>query len=390
MSIDRAPTVLPLDGLLVVAIEQAVAAPFASRQLADLGARVIKIERPDGGDFARGYDRAANGVSSHFAWLNRGKESVTADLKDPADRAMVGELIARADVFIQNLAPGAAARMELDAKTLCALHPRLIACDVSGYGAGGPYEHRKAYDLLIQCEAGLVSVTGSADAPAKVGVSVADVSGGMYAYSGVLTALYERERTGRGTAFSVSLFDGLSEWMSQPALYAHHSGADPPRTGASHAAIAPYGPFATRDGDEVNLGVQNEREWRALCAEVLEHPALADDPRFASNPERVAHRRELDAAMRPTLRELDAATLIARLQAAGIAFGIMRSAGDLVAHPQHVQRGRWTTVGSPGGELAALKPPVIVEGREPAMGPVPALGSHDQAVRAWLAEAAST
>jgi crotonobetainyl-CoA:carnitine CoA-transferase CaiB-like acyl-CoA transferase len=389
MGQDQGPAAgqLPLAGLVVVAIEQAVAAPFASRQLADLGARVIKIERPDGGDFARGYDRTANGMSSFFAWLNRGKESVTADLKDAADRAMVGELVARADVFLQNLAPGAAARLGLDAKSLVARHPRLVACDVSGYGAGGPYEHRKAYDLLIQCEAGLVATTGTPDAPAKVGMSVADISGGMYTYSGVLTALYERERTGAGTAFSVSLFDGLSEWMTQPALYSHYSGADPRRAGASHASIAPYGPFATSDGAEVNLGVQNEREWRALCADVVEQPELAGDPRFATNPERVAHRTELDAALRPALACLDASTLVARLEAAGIAFGVMRSAGELVEHPQHVARGRWTVVGSPVGDLVALKPPVVVDGREPAMGPVPALGEHDGSVRAWLAEA---
>jgi crotonobetainyl-CoA:carnitine CoA-transferase CaiB-like acyl-CoA transferase len=369
----------------VVAIEQAVAAPFASRQLSDLGARVIKIERPDGGDFARGYDRAALGTSSFFAWLNRGKESVVADLKDDGDREMVGELVARADVFIQNLAPGAAARMGLDAKTLVERHPRLIACDVSGYGEGGPYERRKAYDLLIQCEAGLVSITGSPDAPAKVGISVADISGGMYTYSGILTALYERERTGAGTAMSVALFDGLSEWMTQPALYGHYGGADPRRVGASHASIAPYGPFATAGGEEINIGVQNEREWRVLCADVLGRPKLADDPRFASNPERIANRAALDAELRPLLAALDAGALIERLQHAGIAFGVMRAAHELVEHPQHVARGRWTTVGSPGGELVALKPPVIVAGREFAMGPVPALGEHTDAVRAWLA-----
>ncbi|MBB4665227.1 CoA transferase [Conexibacter arvalis] len=375
----------PLDGLLVVAIEQAVAAPFASRQLADLGARVIKVERRDGGDFARDYDRAADGMSSFFVWLNRGKESITADLKDDEDRALVSELIGRADVFVQNLAPGAAARLGLDATALAAAHPRLIACDLSGYGGGGPYERRKAYDLLIQCEAGLVSITGSEREPAKVGVSIADISGGMYAYSGILTALYERERTGRGAALAVSLFDGLSEWMSQPALYGHYSGADPRRNGAAHASIAPYGPYATGDGEEVNLGVQNGREWRILCDEIAGRPELADDPRFATNSDRVANRAALDAELRPAIARLRAAELIERLEAAGIAFGVMRSAGALLDHPQHRARDRWTTVETPVGPLAALKPPVVVGGREPRLGAVPALGEHDAAIRAWLA-----
>jgi crotonobetainyl-CoA:carnitine CoA-transferase CaiB-like acyl-CoA transferase len=380
---------LPLSGLLVVAVEQAVAAPFASRQLADLGARVIKIERSEGGDFARGYDHTAKGTSSFFAWLNRGKESVVADLKDSTDRAMLGLLISRADVFIQNLAPYAAARLGLDAKELVAQHPKLIACDVSGYGEGGPYDGRKAYDLLIQCEAGLVSITGTPESPSKAGISVADISGGMYALTGILTALYERERTGRGTALNVSLFDGLSEWMSQPALYGHYGEADLARVGASHASISPYGPFATSTGQEINLGVQNQREWSVLCAEVLGRPELADDPRFATNPDRVGNRAALDATLRPLVAQMEPVELTKRLQAASIAFGVMRTAHELVTHPQHVDRGRWTTVSSPGGELAALKPPVIVDGREPAMGAVPALGEHTEAVRAWLAQAST-
>jgi itaconate CoA-transferase len=376
----------PLAELLVVSIEQAVAAPFAARQLADLGARVIKVERPDSGDFARHYDRAAGGMSSYFAWLNRGKESVTADLKETEDRAFVGELVARADVFIQNLAPGAAARLGLDARTLVAQHPRLIACDLSGYGSGGPYEQRKAYDLLIQCETGLVSITGTQDAPAKAGISIADIAGGMYAYSGILTALYERERTGRGAALAVSLFDGLSEWMTQPALYGHHSGADPRRNGAAHASIAPYGPFATLDGEEINLGVQNGREWRILCERIAGRADLFDDPRFATNADRVANRAALDAELGPAIARFRTVELVSALGDAGIAFGVMRSAGDLLSHPQHVERDRWTHVASPVGALPALKPPVVVDGREPQLGPVPALGEHDSTVRAWLAQ----
>ncbi len=298
---------------------------------------------------------------------------------------MLETLIERADVFIQNLAPDAAARLGVDAQTLVTRYPRLIACNVSGYGSGGPYGRRKAYDLLIQCEAGLVSVTGTPESPAKVGISVADISGGMYAFAGILTALYERERTGAGTALNVSLFDGLSEWMSQPALYGHYTGADPMRVGAAHASISPYGPFATSSGQEINIGVQNEREWRVLCCGVLGRAELADDPRFATNPDRVANRAALDAVLRPLFSQFDPDDLIDRLQTANIAFGVMRAAHELVDHPQHVARGRWTTVSSPGGELTALKPPVIVDGRELAMGAVPALGEHTEVVKTWLA-----
>jgi itaconate CoA-transferase len=370
--------------LLVVAIEQAVAAPFASRQLADLGARVLKVERPDGGDFARAYDTAARGISSHFAWLNYGKESVVADLKNDNDRQFVEELVGRADVFIQNLAPGAAQRLGLDAGTLVGRYPRLVACDISGYGSGGPYENRKAYDLLIQCEAGLVATTGSPEAPAKAGIAVADIAAGMYAFSGVLAALYERERTGHGLAFEVSLFDALAEWMGYPALYGHYRGADPPRTGASHASIAPYGPFPTRDANEINIAIQNEREWRVFCTDILGRSELAEDPRFVTNAERVAHRAELEQLVTEHLAASTLDDLTRQLDAARIAFAMVRSAGELVDHPQLVERNRWTMVDSPVGELLALKPPVVIVNREPAAAAIPALGEHTDTVRQWL------
>lgn len=378
---------LPLEGLLVVCIEQAVAAPFASRQLADLGARVIKVERLEGGDFARDYDTAVRGLSSYFAWLNRGKESIVADLKAGGDRTMVEELISRADVFIQNLAPGAADRLDLGAAQLHARYPQLIACDVSGYGRGGPHGARKAYDLLIQCEAGLVSITGSPESPAKAGISIADIAGGMYAYSGILTALYERERTGRGTVLEVSLFDALAEWMSAPAYYGHYTGSDPRRTGASHATIAPYGPFATVSGAQVNIGIQNSREWKTFCVRVLNRPELVDDPRFRTNSLRVENRDELKRLIGEAIAHLAIDGLVRELEGAQLAFGIMRGAGELIDHPQLRERDRLRTIGSPEGELVAMLPPVIVAGREPAMGDVPALGEHDEAVRTWLASA---
>lgn len=377
------PPPLPLDGLLVVSIEQAVAAPFASRQLADLGARVIKVERPDGGDFARNYDTVANGTSSAFAWLNRGKESITANLKDAEDRGFVEVLIGQADVYIQNLAPGSAERMGLDAASLVGRFDRLVACDLSGYGRGGPYGERKAYDLLIQCEAGLVSVTGSPDAPAKAGISIADIAGGMYAYSGILTALYDRERTGRGTALEVALLDALAEWMGYPAFYGYYSGVDPERTGPAHATIAPYGPFATSSGREINLAIQNHREWRALCADVLDRPSLADDARFVDNAARIAHRAELQEVIGAALSEFGLEELVARLEATDLAFAITRSVRELVDHPQLLARGRWHTVPAPGGPVVALEPPVTVNGRPAAMGGVPALGEHDTSVREW-------
>src|SRR4051794_23993076 len=286
-------TVQPLHGLTVVAVEQAVAAPFATRQLADLGARVIKIERPDGGDFARGYDTTVKGLSSYFVWLNRSKESLTLDLKRPPCADLLSRLLARADVFVQNLAPGAADRIGTAPALLRRQHPRLIVCTVSGYGSSGPYGQKKAYDLLVQSEVGLVSLTGSEDAAAKVGISVADIAAGMYAYSGILTALLARTATGAGTSVEVSLFDALSEWMGQPAYYTAYGGAPPPRSGANHASIAPYGPFRTGDGGAITLGIQNAREWTRFCADVLEMPTLATDARFDTNTRRVQHRPAL-------------------------------------------------------------------------------------------------
>ncbi len=367
----------------MVALEQAVAIPFATRQLADLGARVIKIERPGAGDFARGYDGAVHGQSSYFIWLNRGKESIELDVKDPADRAVLDALLARADVFLQNLAPGAADRLGLGADELTRRYPRLITCSVSGYGPDGPYARKKAYDLLVQCEAGLLSVTGTETEPAKAGISVADIAAGMYAYSGVLTALYERERTGRGTSLEVAMLDALGEWMSQPFYYSVYGDRPSPRTGARHASISPYGPFPAKDG-VVFLGIQNEREWAVLCEHILGRPDLLTDPRFGSNTDRVAHHDELTAVITEVFSAIPAAQLEAALEAAGIANARMRTLAEFAAHPQLQARDRWREVDSPQGRVRALLPPVTVPGREPAMGAVPALGQHTAAIRAEL------
>ncbi|HMH36639.1 MAG TPA: CaiB/BaiF CoA-transferase family protein [Streptosporangiaceae bacterium] len=371
----------PLDGLLVVALEQAVAAPFATRQLADLGARVIKIERAGAGDFARGYDTSVLGQASYFVWLNRGKESVELDVKSPGGQQAMAALLARADVFVQNLAPGAAERLGLDAAGLLARHRRLICCSVSGYGPDGPYAGKKAYDLLVQCEAGLLSVTGTPDAPCKAGISAADIAAGMYAYSGVLTALYERERTGRGSSFEVSLLDALGEWMTQPYLYTVYGGQEPRRTGARHASISPYGPYQARGG-EVFIGLQNEREWAVLCEKVLARSDLVTDERFATNPDRVKHDDELTAIIEDVLASMTPDEVVARLDAAGIASARLRTPAEFAAHPQLAARDRWREADTPGGPVRALLPPVTVPGREAAMGAVPALGQHTEAVLA--------
>jgi itaconate CoA-transferase len=373
---------LPLEGILVVALEQAVAAPFASRQLADLGARVIKVERP-GGDFARRYDGSVHGEASYFVWLNRGKESIELDVKDDADRRVLAALLDRADVFVQNLAPGAAARLGLAADDLRAAHPRLITCSVSGYGDGGPYTDKKAYDLLVQCEAGLLSVTGSPDEPAKAGISVADIAAGMYAYSGILAALYERERTGEGGSLDVAMLDALGEWMSQPFYYSVYGGQPARRTGARHASISPYGPYAAAGG-QVFLGLQNEREWAVLCEKILGRPELIADPRFAGNPDRVAHDAELTPIIEAALAAIPAGELTAALDAAGIANARLRTPAEFGAHPQLAARDRWREVATPGGPARALLPPVTVPGREAAMGAVPAVGEHSAAIRAEL------
>lgn len=371
---------LPLKGITVVAVEQAVAAPFATRQLADLGARVIKVERP-GGDFARGYDRTVLGQSSYFVWLNRGKESVVLDIKDAADRALLGAMIDRADVFVQNLIPGAAARAGLDAATLRAARPSLVHCSISGYGEDGPYAAKKAYDLLIQCETGLVLSTGTPDTPAKAGFSVADLATGVYAYSGILAALYDRERTGTGATLRVSLLDALGELMMQPAYFSRYGGEPPRRTGARHPSISPYGPFQAADG-AVFFGIQNEREWLILCRDVLGRPGLAADPRFASNPDRVAHHDELTAIIESSFANRTVNEVSSALEAAGIANALLRTPADLTRHPQLLARDRWRTVGTPGGEIGALLPPVDIAGVAPVMGPVPALGEHTDAIRA--------
>ena len=374
----------PLEDLTVVSLEQAVAAPFATRQLADLGARVIKVERPGVGDFARHYDETVKGLSSHFVWLNRSKESVAVDLKSERGQEVVKALVARADVFVQNLAPGAAERLGLGAAELRARQPRLVHCSISGYGTGGPYTDKKAYDLLVQCESGLVSVTGTPDTPVKVGISVADIAAGMYAYSGILTALLRRGATGQGATLEVSMLEALAEWMGFPMYYGWYGGSDPVRSGASHSAIAPYGPFPCGDGGQVFLGIQNEREWAAFCTNVLDEPELATDARFATNSLRVAHRDELTAVVAKAFAGLGTDTVVERLEEAGIANARLRDLHGLVEHEQLAARDRWREVGSPAGPLRALVPPAMPDGEEPVMGPIPAVGEDTERILAEL------
>ncbi len=375
---------LPLEGITVVSLEQAVAAPFATRQLADLGARVIKVERPGAGDFARGYDETVNGLASHFVWLNRSKESLTLDLKHSEAKDILEKLLADADVFVQNLAPGATERLGFGVDRLRKDFPQLIVCNISGYGSSGPYRDKKAYDLLLQCETGLVSITGTPETPSKVGISAADIACGMYTYTGVLTALYTRQKTGEGAAFEVSLFEALGEWMGFPAYFTAYGGTQPPRTGASHAAIAPYGPFAAGDGKTVFLGIQNEREWASFCEVVLEHPEVATDPRFDSNSKRSANIEELRAIIEEVFRDFDADRIIERLDAARIANARMNTVQEFVDHPQLAARNRWREVGSPAGPLQALLPPVTMQGVEPRMAPIPGLGEHTEKILAEL------
>jgi itaconate CoA-transferase len=370
----------PLDGILVVALEQAVAAPFATRQLADLGARVIKVERPGGGDFARGYDQTVHGQSSYFVWLNRSKESVVLDVKDETDRALLGRLIDRADVFMQNLAPGAADRLGLGAAALRPGRQQLIHCSITGYGPDGPYSMKKAYDLLIQCETGLVMSTGTPEVPSKAGISIADIATGMYAFSGILTALYDRERTGSGASIQVSMLDALGELAMQPAYFSRYGGEPPRRTGARHPSISPYGPFQTGDGS-VFFGIQNDREWVILCRDILRQPALAADPRFAANRDRVAHTDELTAIIERALGTLTADEAGQALEAAGIASARLRTPEEFTRHPQLRARLRLRQVHTSGGDIDALLPPVEIAGQTPVMGPVPALGEHTDAVR---------
>ncbi len=366
-----------LDGLLVLALEQAVAAPYCSSRLADAGARVIKIERPEG-DFARGYDKVAKGQSSYFVWLNRGKQSLVADIKQPEDAALLHRILARADVFIQNLMPGAAARAGFGAEALRKAHPRLITVDVSGYGDAGPYARMKSYDMLVQAETGLASITGGPEAPARVGVSVCDIAAGMYAHQAVLEALIRRGRTGGGASIKVSLFDGMADWMAVPLLFSDYGPGAPKRAGLMHPSVAPYNAFASADGTPILISIQNDREWRGFCADILEQPALADDPRFATNVQRVANRAAMDAIIAACFARHDTDALCARLEQAGIAFGRVNDVAAFARHPQL----RRVTVATPEGEIAIPAPPPIVDGaRTPALGAVPAIGAHDDLIR---------
>lgn len=371
---------LPLDGITVVSLEQAVAAPFATRQLADMGARVIKVERPEVGDFARSYDTRTRGLSSHFVWLNRSKESITLNLKEEAAREILHSLLETADVFVQNLAPGATGRLGFGTEALRDRHPGLVVCDVSGYGASGPYRDKKAYDLLVQCETGLVSVTGTRETPSKAGIAVADIAAGMYAYSGILASLFRRERTGRGAAIEVSLFEALAEWMGFPAYYAMYGGDEPTRSGSSHASIAPYGPFACSGGEVIFISIQNEREWGKFCGVVLGRPELAEDPRFASNSDRLANRETLDREIEHTFGGLDANEAMRKLEDASIANARLRSVAEFLDHPQLKARDRWREVGSPAGPLHALLPPGLPADTEPVMAPIPDVGEHTDAI----------
>ena len=383
----------PLDGTTVVSLEHAVAAPFCTRQLADLGARVIKVERPGSGDFARGYDQRVQGQSSHFTWINRSKQSLALDLKqDEAMQALL-QLLEGADVLVQNLAPGAAARMGLSYAALRERFPRLIVCDISGYGADGPYRDKKAYDLLIQSEAGFLSVTGTPEVPSKAGISVADIAAGMYAYTNILSALLLRGRTGEGSHIDVSMLEALGEWMGYPMYYAFDGAPPPPRTGASHASIYPYGPFEAGkdvgDGGTVMLGLQNEREWKLFCEQVLLQPALAADARFDSNARRNANREELRALILGVFNALDAAQVVQRLDAAGIANARVNDMAGLWAHPQLAARQRWCSVDTPAGPVQALLPPGANSAFDYRMEAVPAVGEHSAAILAelgWSAE----
>ncbi|MDH1702583.1 CaiB/BaiF CoA transferase family protein [Comamonas terrigena] len=379
----------PLDGITAVSLEHAVAAPFCTRQLADLGARVIKVERPGSGDFARGYDQRVNGQSSHFTWINRSKQSLALDVKQPQAKQALLALLASADVLVQNLAPGAAARMGLSYEALKAHNPRLIVCDISGYGSDGPYRDKKAYDLLIQSEAGFLSVTGTPETPSKSGISVADIAAGMYAYTNILSALLLRGKTGEGSHIDVSMLEAMGEWMGYPLYYAYDGATPPPRTGASHASIYPYGPFQAGDGGTVMLGLQNEREWKVFCDAVLLRPEVATDARFNSNANRNTHRAALQELILQEFQALTAAQLVERLETAGIANARVNDMAGLWAHPQLAARQRWRTVDTPAGEVPALLPPGVNSAFDYRMDPIPAVGQHNAAILAelgWSAE----
>ena len=370
----------PLEGTTVISLEHAVAAPLCTRHLADLGARVIKIERPKVGDFARQYDERVDGLASHFVWINRSKESLTLNLKDPAGMEVMQKLLAEADVLVQNLAPGATKRLGLDYDSLAAEHPQLIVCDISGYGEKGPYTTKKAYDLLVQSEAGFLSVTGTPDTPSKAGISIADIAAGIYAYNSILAALLQRHKTNKGGRIEVSMLEALAEWMGFPLYYSYKGAQPPARAGASHAAIYPYGPFTAGDGRSVILGLQNEREWKTFCEEVLQQPDLTTDPRFDDNSKRSQNREQLDEIIHQAFADLRIAEVIQRLEKAGIANGNLNSMQDLWQHPQLQARQRWTHIESPIGTLPALLPPGVHSSFEYRMDPVPALGEHSETI----------
>jgi crotonobetainyl-CoA:carnitine CoA-transferase CaiB-like acyl-CoA transferase len=381
---------LPLDGITVVSIEQAIAGPFATRQLADLGARVIKVERPGVGDFARSYDTTVKGLASHFVWTNRSKQSLTLDLKTPEGIDVLERLFARADVCLHNLAPGAMARLGFGSAALRERYPRLVICEISGYGTSGPYRDKKAYDLLVQSEAGLVSITGTPETPSKVGISVADIAAGMYAFSSILAALLRRASTGAGAVLDISMFDALAEWMGYAAYYTDYGGTTLPRTGARHAAIAPYGPYTAGDGQVVYLGLQNDREWTRFCRDVLARPDMESDARFSSGALRVENQAALDAIITSTFAALTAEEVVRRLEAAQIANARMNSVAEFIAHPQLAARQKWRLVGSPAGPLRALIPPFGFDDAEPRMDPIPALGEHTEPILRELGIDATT
>jgi itaconate CoA-transferase len=366
----------PLDDITVIALEHAVAGPFCTRQLADLGARVIKIERPGVGDFARHYDHRVRGLASHFVWVNRSKESLTLDIKHPEAQKIISRLLKKSDVLLQNLAPGAAARLGLSYEALRTTYPRLIVCDVSGYGLNGPYRDKKAYDLLIQSESGFVSISGTPDTPAKAGLSIADISAAMYAFSNILAALLQRQKTGAGAHIDISLLESMTEWMGYALYYGFDGAPPPPRTGAAHATIYPYGPFPTKDGKTIVLGLQNEREWAIFCEKVLEQPKLTADDRFSSNSRRVAGREQLEKIIVDVFSSLSLAQVIERLDAAGIANARMNDVAEVWEHPQLKSRKRWTVMDTPAGKIPTLLPPGAPENYTPRMDPVPALGEH--------------
>ena len=374
----------PLEGITVVALEQVIAGPFATRQLAELGARVIKIERPGSGDAARSYDRTVKGLSSHFVWVNRSKESLSLDVKHPRARPVLARLIEKADVFLHNLAPGAVERLGLGAIELRQGHPRLIWCGISGYGPAGPYARKKAYDLLVQCEAGLLSVTGTSDAPAKAGIPVADIAAGMYAFSAILAALIRRGRSGEGATLDITMFEALGEWMGFPAYFTAYGGTQPPRSGAHHATIVPYGPFRAGDGGTVFLSVQNEREFARFCDVALRNPGLKSDSRFSSGPARQQNRDAMHAEINGAFSQLSTSEVIERLEEAEVANARLNDMREFWRHPQLAARGRWARVGSPAGELDALKPPLNLDAMEPRMDPVPGVGEHSRDILAEL------